>query len=147
MSSENQQQVTVSVLDGYLDDCSITRQGNTPQLATLNVALEVETVDPPGSKVAVRMRATMESAATGTATGASSSVVASVRFVFVLDHVMDRLQPEVVMFLSQLAWPYLRSALDSMTGLLRVPSFALPLVPPQAQGTPQQASEAPNGVE
>jgi len=116
---------TMNILDGFISRCSIDRVSQLPTDATVTLNLSARLLDAPSNKteVTLTVMVTPRDAAEGT-------VNASVSFVFTLAEVLIVLPGTLVGPLLQMAWPYLRSALDTIGGLARVPSLALPLAPP-----------------
>jgi len=125
---------TVNVLDGFISRCSIDRGRQPPVNATIALSLSVKLLDAPSNS----LEATLTAVVTPSET-AGDAVNASVSFVLTLAEVLTELPNDLARAILQLAWPYLRSALDIIAGLARVPSLALPIAPPNFTGNTQES--------
>jgi len=133
--------------DAFLKECSISRDRELSGEVTQTLSLEVTLVDPPSQMILVQMKVAV--AAAGITVGKANPAIiqASATYAFVIDKAADTLPREWALPLLQIAWPYMRSALDAGAGLARVPAFTLaPNAPSFTMETPA-SEESGDGTE
>jgi len=119
----------IGIADAFLKSCSISRHARLPgPSVTQTLAVECHPNDSPVTDITITLSATA-SAGEGPEPG-PAEVEASAAVMLVLAEPVDEFTDALVVGAMQFAWPYLRSAIDSVTGVARVPVFAVPLAPP-----------------
>ena len=125
---------TIGVVDAFLKEFrfSRVRHFSGDAAVALNVGLSQ---NPPSDEVSVSLDVTVSEGDAGP--DAADVMTASVVYTFVISETLDTLPDALVTGLVQFAWPYLRSALDSITGLAHLQPLPIPMAPPRA-GMPSE---------
>jgi len=118
------------IVDAFLNECSITREQKISGDVTQAFTMQITLLDPPSEVISVELRVTVAPVGAAPDMASNPWIRASATYLFVVDKTVDVLPSEWTLPLLQVAWPYLRSALDTAAGQARVPAFALPVAPP-----------------
>jgi len=123
---------SVSIVDIIVESCALSRDRCLPA-RTVSNSFELTFSHTPShpDQVRISLKATTSAVSTTDGTpGPSPATEATVACLLVASEPMQNVPDALRNQLLRLAWPYLRSTLDTLTGLSRTPPFPLPIAAP-----------------
>ena len=125
------QRAPVGIVDIMMKKCDVSRERTTAVGSAQKFTIQAGLSESPSDEIIVTLGVSVTPQAEP-ANGVEPDPVyeATAECILVLSEPQSELPDDLVHVAVSLAWPYLRSAIDAVTSVVRLPPVAMPSAPP-----------------
>ena len=124
----NTSEQIMNITDIVMRRCSATRGVDLPANTDLHIQLGLQPYE--GNNNTVSVTLTITSSPDQDKTDEQNDILILVEYLLVTDEQIVDIPDELAHRLVDTAWPYLKTTLDTMIGMARLPILPMPLLPP-----------------